>query len=67
MDRRHKLKVNWHRSLKDDDIAVENGFTKRLFKQTEVYMYDLSWWDYPRRTHERSWKNQSKKRKQWER
>lgn len=60
MWRRHKLKVNWHRRLKDDEVSLENGFTKRLFKHSEVYMYDLSWWDYPSRTQERNWKSQRK-------
>ncbi|BBL19247.1 hypothetical protein KIT04_078 [Vibrio phage KIT04] len=64
---RHKLRVNWHRRLKDDVTSIENGFNKRLFRQADVYMYDLSWWDYPSRTVQRSWKSQSKKRKQWER
>ena len=67
MWQRHKLKVNWHRRLKDDDISRENGFTKRLFKQSEVYKHDLSWWDYPHRTIQRSWKSQTNNRKQWER
>ncbi|QKN84767.1 hypothetical protein KNV05_gp188 [Vibrio phage River4] len=67
MWRRHKVRVNWHRRLKDDEIAKENGFNQRLFKQTEVYEYDLSWRDYPHRTVQRNWKSQSKNRKQWER
>lgn len=64
---RHKLRVNWHRRLKDDVTSIENGFKQRLFRQLSVYQHELAWWDYPHRTVQRSWKSQSKKRKQWER
>ncbi len=65
--RRHKIRVDWHRRLKDDVTARENGFAKRSFGGTELWSSYLSWWDYPLRTASRSWKDQSKKRKQWER
>lgn len=67
MYRRHKIRVNWHRLLKDDDRSKEFGFTKRLFRSTELWSSYLSWWDYPLRTRSRSWKDQTKNRKQWER
>lgn len=67
MYRRHKIKVDWHRRLKQDVIARENGFKSRSFRGTELWSSYLSWWDYPLRTSSRSWKDQSKKRKQWER
>ena len=64
--RRNKINTNWHKLLKQDATSVENGFTKRLFRQSEVYDFTLSWYDYPKRSISRSWKDQSKKRKQWE-
>lgn len=60
MWRRRKLRVSWHRDLKQDSIAVEEGFTARLFKHKDVYAIDLAYWDYPSRTVQRSWKQQRK-------
>lgn len=64
---RTKLRLSWQKLLKQDFILKENGFNKRLFKQSDVYTENLTYWEYPRRTIQRSWKSQSKKRKQWER
>lgn len=64
---RHKIRVDWHRRLKDDVTSREFGFTQRSFRSNELWSSYLSWWDYPPRTCSRSWKDQTKKRKQWER
>lgn len=66
MWQRRKVRVNWHQELRNDSIAITYGFTSRLFRQSTVYRDSLSFWDYPARTVARSWKHQSKNRKQWE-
>lgn len=54
---RHKLRLTWHKELKNDGVLESYGFTNRLFRQKDVYLYDLIWWDYPHRSnHTRSWK-----------
>ncbi|BAV81224.1 hypothetical protein [Vibrio phage VCPH] len=60
MYRRNKVRVNWHQELKNDEFSKEFGFKKRLRKQSELWMYDLSWYDYPGRCVERSWKKHRK-------
>jgi len=62
---RHKLRINWHQELKNDIKSKEEGFSHRNFKSSDLYTDILCWWDYPRRTFSRSWKDQSKRKHQW--
>lgn len=67
---RSKVRVNWHQLLKADQVAEENGFHNRLFRQTEVYQFDFAWWDYPRRSNckwssSNSWKNDKRRKHQY--
>ena len=63
---RHKLRISWHKILKDDVYASEFGFHTRTMKHTDVFIDELCFWNYPSRTISKCWKDQSKKRRQWE-
>ena len=62
--RRHKIRVCWHKLLKDDVSCVQASdqypVKFRKFRKSEVYCGDLMYYDYPERTLQRSWKKHRK-------
>ncbi len=64
MGRRSVIRCNPNKELKEDEFSREFGFVKRLFSSSHVNRI-LKSYDYPDRTSCRSWKNQSKRRKQY--